>query len=897
MKKTDSFQYQLHKELDSFLTFQQHRFPADEVVKIDLHCHDKNSDVPDELLGRILNVPETWLETTELVETLIHNGADVITITNHNNARSCFEMQNKGHDVLVGAEFSVTVPDFQVGIHVLTYGFSEEQEKVLKKLRRNVYQFLQYTYKHRIPTVWAHPLYNYSKESSFSFEFFRKMALIFDRFEVINGQRDTWQNMLVKTWIEQMTPQQINADAEEFGIDLFLYSDNPYQKSFTGGSDSHMGIFAGQTGTLVHIPDLAEKRKTQALSELVLESIRVGRIAPYGTHQTTEKLTIAFLDYVCQIAMYKKDPGLMRILLHKGTAAEKLQAVLISNAFSELSNHKVTMKFIELFHNCFKGKVPSFMKRLLLPKVYKPVFDLAQEIARAHELPANQKATAIHSAINTISDTLNEILFSRLEKKIEKLETSNVFENGDINEMLSRLDVPSDLRTLFTASGNGNVSNLTQFVDGLSFPFLASSLILGANFTSAKVLYSNRKMLNEFADKLNCFHHPKRMLWLTDTFDDKNGVSSVLQAFHKEIVNRELAIDILVCSSSVIVEAHLYVQHPLLEMNVPFYNNQPLRIPNINELHHFFIENEYDRVMCSTEGPMGGVALYLKHAFSVPAYFYMHTDWLMFGRKVLGFNSATVSRARRMLRAYYQGFDKVFVLNSDHRKWLESNDMGIAPDRICQTAHWVDAKYKPQPSKKKELFDVDDDVKVIVYAGRLSAEKGVLDLVDIYSSVEKHIDSVLMVFAGTGPAEEQLRKKLPEALFLGWVDSGELPEIYSSADVLLLPSKFDTFSCVVLEALSCSLPVIAYKAKGPKDIIQHGECGYLASGKNDMIKYIASYLLDSHLAPIFKANALQRAADFQKDDIINQFLIDTGINDLTLSRESCNEKDIAEQIL
>ena len=36
-------------------------------------------------------------------------------------------------------------------------------------------------------------------------EFFDKMALLFERFEVINGQRDTWQNMLVKTWVESLT--------------------------------------------------------------------------------------------------------------------------------------------------------------------------------------------------------------------------------------------------------------------------------------------------------------------------------------------------------------------------------------------------------------------------------------------------------------------------------------------------------------------------------------------------------------------------------------------------------------------------------------------------------------------------------------------------------------------
>ena len=57
------FREQLQEKLDAFLKAQKYRFPADEVLKIDFHCHDLNSDVFDELMGRILKVPETWVPT------------------------------------------------------------------------------------------------------------------------------------------------------------------------------------------------------------------------------------------------------------------------------------------------------------------------------------------------------------------------------------------------------------------------------------------------------------------------------------------------------------------------------------------------------------------------------------------------------------------------------------------------------------------------------------------------------------------------------------------------------------------------------------------------------------------------------------------------------------------
>jgi len=115
-----------------------------------------------EELSSFLHQQQNRLPSEKLLEELRKNGCDTFTITNHNNARSCYEMQNKGFDVLTAAEFSCMVPDFGVGIHVLAYGFEQEQEKRLEKLRRNVYRFQEYARAENIPTVWAHPLYHYA---------------------------------------------------------------------------------------------------------------------------------------------------------------------------------------------------------------------------------------------------------------------------------------------------------------------------------------------------------------------------------------------------------------------------------------------------------------------------------------------------------------------------------------------------------------------------------------------------------------------------------------------------------------------------------------------------------------------------------------------------------------
>jgi len=708
-----TFYKDLNEELECFLEQQINKFPKDELLKIDLHCHDHNSDVPDEILGRILKLPETWLKTSDLLSTLKINGCDVITITNHNNARSCFELQQSGKDILTAAEFTCTETEFDVGIHVLTYGFNESQEKDLNKLRRNLDDFLKYCKASNLPTIWAHPLYYYSRGGVPPMDFFNKLSIMFERFETLNGQRDTWQNMLVKRWIGNLDKSMIDQYANTFDLDPEAYCFDPYKKSLSGGSDSHMGIFTGLTGTHLWVPDLSRRKEMEPLSALALEAIINGNMAPYGSHQNSEKLTISFLDYVFQVALHRRDAGLMRILLHKGTYRDKIIAILVSNAFGEITHHKVTMNFIELFHNCFKGKVPVSAKRWFVPKVYKPVFDDAAKMALSRKKGDDNLVEVFNESIDSISEKLNSILYSRLNKKVDRLKLEGDLEKISLPNLIENFEIPSELRPYFNKKSDRskdtfksffNIPDIPGFLDGLSFPFLASSLILAANFTSAQVMYNARPLLNEFAEKLGTLKHPKRMLWLSDTYGDNNGVSFVLKAMLEDIQRKDLPVDILICSNTIQPEDHLIVMKPQAEFNLPFYKQQSIRIPDFLKLQRLFQDGEYDRIMCSTEGPMGLATLYLKYAFTVPSYFYIHTDWIMFARKVLEMDQENISRFRRLLRAFYHTFDGLFVLNQDQYRWLVGRHMGFSKQNVHLTSHWADEKFYKRLANQNRDF-------------------------------------------------------------------------------------------------------------------------------------------------------------------------------------------------
>jgi len=198
--------------------------------------------------------------------------------------------------------------------------------------------------------------------------------------------------------------------------------------------------------------------------------------------------------------------------------------------------------------------------------------------------------------------------------------------------------------------------------------------------------------------------------------------------------------------------------------------------------------------------------------------------------------------------------------------------MGIPRAKITATAHWVGGHFRPQPISPTHAFPgIRPHGKVLLFVGRISEEKGVMQLPAIYAALSE-FPEVRVVVAGDGPAREKLGAALPEALYLGWVDRAELPRLYSSADLLLLPSRFDTFGSVVLEAMSCGLPVVAYDTKGPRDIVRNGVNGFLAKSESEFSALVARYLADKDLQASMRLSALEASSRYHPDDILKRLL-------------------------
>lgn len=102
--------------------------------------------------------------------------------------------------------------------------------------------------------------------------------------------------------------------------------------------------------------------------------------------------------------------------------------------------------------------------------------------------------------------------------------------------------------------------------------------------------------------------------------------------------------------------------------------------------------------------------------------------------------------------------------------------------------------------------------KIALFVGRVAIEK------NIEAFLNMEWDG-LKVVVGDGPSLESLKAKFPNVMFVGRKVGADLAAWYRTADIFAFPSKTDTFGIVLIEALSCGLPVAGYPVPGPQDIV------------------------------------------------------------------------------
>jgi glycosyltransferase involved in cell wall biosynthesis/predicted metal-dependent phosphoesterase TrpH len=328
---------------------------------------------------------------------------------------------------------------------------------------------------------------------------------------------------------------------------------------------------------------------------------------------------------------------------------------------------------------------------------------------------------------------------------------------------------------------------------------------------------------------------PRRVALIADGIGSMHGVTHTIEqlrergvpGFEVDVIGTDAGVDRRLPAAA--------------ELELPYYPGLRLGVPGLPDLVETLAEGRYDLVHVTAPGPAGIAATLLSRVTGVPLLASHHTELAAYAGLRSG-DAGLESVARAGLAAFYGAAR--FVLSPSPAADRSLIGLGVEESRVGRWERGVDtARFDPA---KAERDAFPGQVKVL-YAGRMTREKGVDLLAETF--IRAHaVDSRLhLLLAGGGPEEEELRARLGDrASFLGWLGGEELATAYASADVFLFCSSTDTYGQVVLEAGASGLPVVAVAEGGPAALVENRHTGLLCRPHAD---HLAGALLKLTASP------------------------------------------------
>ncbi|MDX1709305.1 MAG: glycosyltransferase, partial [Desulfobacterales bacterium] len=174
-----------------------------------------------------------------------------------------------------------------------------------------------------------------------------------------------------------------------------------------------------------------------------------------------------------------------------------------------------------------------------------------------------------------------------------------------------------------------------------------------------------------------------------------------------------------------------------------------------------------------------------------------------------------------------------------------------------------------QPRDKigaRRSLGLDENASIALYVGRFDPIKGIDRLLKAIAHLRRQQPVQLLIIGGDGPEtiEYQNLERLVHQLgvqdsvtFLGRIEQRQLPPYYSAADLLVIPSYYESFGLVGLESLACGTPVVSTPVGAMSTILQDDRAGLLLNNADP------AALADGIAATLTR----QRASDFSVADL------------------------------
>jgi glycosyltransferase involved in cell wall biosynthesis len=265
------------------------------------------------------------------------------------------------------------------------------------------------------------------------------------------------------------------------------------------------------------------------------------------------------------------------------------------------------------------------------------------------------------------------------------------------------------------------------------------------------------------------------------------------------------------------------------------------------EILDYCYNEAFTHIHAATPGPLGLAALAVARILKLPIVGTYHTALPQYTQYLTEDASVTEIMWKYVLW-YYDQMELVYVPSKSTAAELEAK--GISPQKIRVFPRGVDTVLF-HPAKRNGCLDDRrhrPDPLRLLYVGRISKEKNLEILVDVFKSLAETDRRVALMVVGDGPYREEMQQALRSTptVFTGYLEGEALASIYASCDLFLFPSTSDTFGNVVLEAQASGLPVIVSNCGGPRENMVPGQTGLVVAGndKKSLLEGIRTLLSD-----------------------------------------------------
>jgi glycosyltransferase involved in cell wall biosynthesis len=297
----------------------------------------------------------------------------------------------------------------------------------------------------------------------------------------------------------------------------------------------------------------------------------------------------------------------------------------------------------------------------------------------------------------------------------------------------------------------------------------------------------------------------KKIALITDAWHPQvNGVVRVTETLAKMLESRGIEVKI--------IEPSQFTTIPL-----PLYQEYRLALFAKRRVAKELADFKPDAIHLMTEGTLGFAArtYCLKQNLPFTTWYHTHFDYYI-SMRIPGL----LSIVKLFVRTFHNAATSTFVSTESLKKDL--HDEGFT--RLAVVPLGVDTeRFKRNLAPAVPVYQKP----VYVFFSRLAVEKSPEEFLQLELQGTKLV-------IGDGPDRERLEKKYSvanggDATFVGYKKGQELVDYLSSADVMIFPSRTETFGLAALEALACGVPVAAHNVLGPRDIVTEGVDGYLSA--------------------------------------------------------------------